>query len=127
MESIRVRVFDKYINKFIEHGQKDKTVKKCFGFTSRNEMILLQDQFLFVPYTGVNDKNGTEIYDGDVVWDGKNKYIVSRYLSGYILDKAKKVAYQPNNTIWLSDYYYCIEVVGSIYDKSDIKEKVKCY
>ncbi|GAA0348074.1 hypothetical protein GCM10008931_44230 [Oceanobacillus oncorhynchi subsp. oncorhynchi] len=122
MQSFKVRVFDRYINKFIEHGQKDKTIKKCFNFMSRKEMELLQDQFLFVPYTGVNDKNGNEIYDGDVVWDGKNKYIVRRYLSGYILDKTKKVAYQPNNTIWLSDYYYCVEVIESSYTNPELLE-----
>lgn len=122
MENIKVRVFDKRINKFIEHGQKDKTIKKCFSFISRKEMELLQNQFSFVPYTGVDDKNENEIYDGDIVWDGKNKYIVRYYLSGYILEKTKKVAYQPNNTIWLSDYYYCVEVSGSSLTNPELLE-----
>lgn len=67
MRPIRFRVWDNHIRKFIEHRQKDKLIKRQFGFGTRKTLILTQQQFTFLEYTGLTDKNGREIYEGDIV------------------------------------------------------------
>lgn len=117
MANIKVRVFDKYINKFIERGQKDKTVKKCFDFTSRKEMELLQDQFLFVLYTGLRDKNGEEIHEGNLTWDS-HKEVIGRI----VFDEGKFLYEWENISEDLREVCDEIEVIGSVYENPELLE-----
>lgn len=84
-------------------------------------------------FTGVTDKNGKKIFEGDIVlcFQGKElcsikpqifeiKYSVER--CGYFLDGIKRIGDDPL-TLCIGDIKEMIEVIGNIYDNPELLEK----
>jgi uncharacterized phage protein (TIGR01671 family) len=81
------------------------------------------DQFEIMQYTNLKDKNGREIYEGDIVdiglknQDGKlvlAPVIYGEYIAGYVLDNG-------GNGIWQRLTEDC-KVIGNIYENPDLLE-----
>ena len=62
-------------------------------------------------FTGLHDKNGKEIYEGDIVTDGVGKY--------KIIYDLKLAGYQPYCIFRDEPENYC-EVIGNIYENPDL-------
>lgn len=79
-----------------------------FGFAlNENEIELMQ-------YTGLKDKNGKEIYEGDIVTYqkfGLNEYMVVKYLSRFAVFNICDLDKQ--------DY----EVIGNVYQNPELLEE----
>ena len=70
-------------------------------------------------YTGLHDKNGKEIYEGDIVTnrDKNIKYIVEWYDTGLRARQYKNKSY-----IGLEYWKDVLEVIGNIYDNPELLE-----
>lgn len=65
-------------------------------------------------FTGLHDKNGKEIYEGDIVTDGVGKY--------KIIYDLKLAGYQPYCIFRDEPENYC-EVIGNIYENPELISK----
>lgn len=79
------------------------------------------DDIELMQYTGLHDKNGEEIYEGDIV------YVASEDENAFILWDKETARYIIQFKGWCADFdnYYGkeLEVIGNIYDNKDLLEK----
>lgn len=73
-------------------------------------------------YTGIKDKNGKEIYEGDVLTNGDSyiKYVVEFIDSGF---KARQTGNQ--SSIGLMYHQDFLEIIGNIYENPELLEVIK--
>ena len=109
-----------------------RTIKFEYGFSSVNGIVKKQYYLHEIPnikekcdvwnvlpiayvrqFSGLHDKNGKEIYEGDIVTDGVGKY--------KIVYDLKLAGYQPYCIFRDDPENYC-EVLGSIYENPELLE-----
>lgn len=91
-----------------------------------NDYFDMEDMIL-MQYTGLKDKNGKEIYEGDIVrikgeielLDIKGKVEYSETFAQYIITNTKNIAHE---TEALGDYEN-IEVIGNEFDNPELLEE----
>ena len=110
-----------------------RTIKFEYGFSSVNGIVKKQYYLHEIPnikekcdvwnvlpiayvrqFSGLHDKNGKEIYEGDIVTDGVGKY--------KIVYDLKLAGYQPYCIFRDDPENYC-EVLGNIYENPELISK----
>ncbi len=102
MRTIKFRIFDSEIKKYIDISASAIML---------DELNNLKPNLKIEQFTGLYDKNGKEIYEGDIVTDGVGKY--------KIIYDLKLAGYQPYCIFRDEPENYC-EVIGNIYENPDL-------
>lgn len=105
----------------------ENNAKRAFGFMfDFGYSGCSNEDFYISQYTGLKDKNGKEIYEGDIIkyssqrWDAKTKVFVSPLINKEVVTDMVE---------WLQDYGYSteelgmykeIEVIGNIYENKEL-------
>ena len=102
MRTIKFRIFDSEIKKYIDISASAIML---------DELNNLKPNLKIEQFTGLHDKNGKEIYEGDIVTDGVGKY--------KIIYDLRLAGYQPYCIFRDDPENYC-EVIGNIYENPDL-------
>lgn len=126
MREIKFRVWDNIIKKYIDgryasidglgllHVAK-RIIKNCFRLphTRKNPWFIVEQ------YTGLKDKNGTEIYEGDILIDDTGEpveYWVVKFADGGFVGECAGVTEALFELTQL-------EVIGNIHENSELLEE----
>ena len=121
---IKFKVWDKLENKMLDWG---KLVNYCNASRVINWIERLDDDRIVMQYTGLKDKNGREIYEGDVILTGRTTrrtYIIEyRENEGYVGIPCTSKEY-PWGGSWLSEFckldMYFVEVIGNQFENPEL-------
>lgn len=114
MREIKFRVWDK-LNKEMNNiefinFQERRAYKNDVSYLNFNDTELMQ-------YTGLNDKNGKEIYEGDILFETfREEYFKVVFENGSFRAEVDEYSLD------LEDYANICEVVGNIYENAELME-----
>ncbi|MGL6017025.1 MAG: YopX family protein [Selenomonadaceae bacterium] len=142
MREIKFRAWDKCLNKMIY------SLEIPSDYTERNGQLdllnmfqVLSQRYIFMQYTGFKDKNGKEIYEGDVLFishdiddrpgaDGE-LYIVRREGHGFsfrkiiVIRDGKRNKAKPCVLVNRAAVERHSEIIGNVYEDSELLEATK--
>lgn len=110
--------------KFLAWHKKNKKIYRIASISIQNESVFLInennkkfhaffDEIELLEYTGLKDKNGKEIYEGDILPNSHQKNCVVIFENGGFIAKGKGFYIVPQH------FQEC-EVIGNIYENPEL-------
>lgn len=93
-----------------------ENIFECEEYNCRGANCLYVDENTVGQYTGLKDKNGTKIFEGDIV-------LLKGYEDPYqvVFDESCFLVYSDSVRYAMDNFYdYEIEVIGNIYDNPEL-------
>lgn len=120
MREIKFRVWDNQGDFYWGEGEGMDFKKIAFNFY---DSLFEECRLVFQQYTGLLDKNGVEIYEGDIIKATSDQYTNENFIGKVIFDEGYFCTWVNKNDIrgiWTGDD---IEVIGNIFENKDLLEK----
>jgi uncharacterized phage protein (TIGR01671 family) len=128
MREIKFRAWHKELSRFINEKTEGMWTLRLYDdgsftvYSSRKELIGDDDSVILTQFTGLHDKNGKEIYEGDILQYKRDRgfYLISRQSEkedecGFICERHK-----PNYNYMLSPVWKEMKIVGNIYENPEL-------
>lgn len=125
MKEIKFRAWDKVNRRWVEAGEN---LLGTLIYWKNNSIIATRNEnFELIQYTGLLDKNGKEIYEGDIVeYGGTDRGWVSSLYSGKfevranLISGIELVGFFDQQYTKLDDFFNQFEVIGNIYENPEL-------
>ena len=123
MREIKFRAWDKACKHMINPGDKKHFKLYLNGSMSIEDCWATQD-IILMQYTGLKDKNGKEIYEGDVVLFGDN--VIHEGTHGKVVWHTTAFVYQfidgqyKDKCTDMVDSWRTYEIIGNIYENPEL-------
>ena len=126
MREIKFRAWDKENEKMMKVSSLSLENKEIAVKENRTYHFFRMQNLELMQYTGLKDKNGKEIYEGDILFfrDENMKYIVVWQDAAFII-KSIEIRKYSEKMCWLDDTEICCEIVGNIYENKKLLEENK--
>jgi len=120
MREIKFRAWDKWEKKMLFSNTElfDDMIGFRFGHFSIDVDVL--DDVALMQFTGLKDKNGVEIYEGDIVKQ------FGGHIFKVVFDKGSFLYSKENGCSWLVESVSSVEVIGNIYENPKLIEVQQC-
>lgn len=130
MRELKFRMFIKSLNEMVDN---DKIKEACGGLIKAARIVTGIDgkgglylptedkDIVFMQYTGLKDKNGKEIYKGDIVFQHGSICVIESCIGGF---DCRMVKGPHSGTTFVFSYLHSksCEVIGNIYDNPELLE-----
>ena len=119
MREIKFRAWDKVIKSIVKIISLDYECDVAKITKGKDIVEAKLKELELMQYTGLKDKNGVEIYEGDVVKDIDDEYDNSNWKERFQVVKFEEGSFLPVSERHFSNF----EVVGNIYEATPEQKK----
>jgi uncharacterized phage protein (TIGR01671 family) len=123
MSDIKIKAWDRELNRWSDaYDMQFMPIRVSINNTAAVLIIEDSDRFEFVQCTGKKDKNGIDIYKGDILTDTTFKNFIANFKVVWVDDGWKAQSTEKGNE-YITDIGCRHIISGSIYENHDILEK----
>lgn len=100
---------------------------RVLGSGMLGDWYCLKDKLTLMQYTGLKDKNGKEIYEGDIIRSSFGfvyGYVI--FKDGSFITRQEREIFQLQDQTFMCDVNLCsTEIIGNIYENPELIERSK--
>ena len=133
MREIKFRAWDKIQKKFVDDFFIDRYgdiygLRTLPNSNSSDTQNFIDINLMLMQYTGLKDKNGVEIYEGDIVRTHSHKptNFKIEFIEGGFCATQNGIKYPIDINHFYTSIGCTIEVICNIYENPELLEQIKC-